>query len=128
MVLLGLFLICVCQLVGQLIVDLTGLPAPGTVVGMALLLVVLLIWRPNPRSSVNRASDLVLAKLSLFFVPAGVGVIAHLAAVREHPAAIVIGLLVPWFIALVVAAGTAWFVLRAGLWVQERWQLRRARP
>ncbi len=125
MLLFGLFLICLCQLAGQVLVTATGLPAPGTVVGMALLLLVLLVWRPRREPALMRAGDVLLAKLSLFFVPAGVGVISYLATVRESPVAVLLGLLVPWFVTLVVAAGTAWSVLRLGLTVQERRARRR---
>lgn len=120
MLLFGLFLICLCQLAGHVLVELTGLPAPGTVVGMALLLLALLAWRPRRHAAVMRAGDVLLAKLSLFFVPAGVGVVGHLATVRDNPAAVVLGLLLPWFVTLVVAAGSAWSVLRLTLRRQER--------
>ncbi|GGF56066.1 murein hydrolase transporter LrgA [Terasakiella brassicae] len=70
------FLLCLLQLVGEVIVYVTDLPIPGPVVGMALLLAGLLINKGLPQGLDHAASGL-LKYLALLFVPAGVGVTLH---------------------------------------------------
>src|SRR5699024_6501819 len=102
MVLIGLFIICACLFLGYLLATLTGIPIPAPVLGMALLLVVLIVWRPRREGAIMRGSDVLLTKMSLFFVPAGVGVMAHVAELRGAPVAVVVGMFLPWAVALVV--------------------------
>lgn len=118
MVLTGLLIIGACLFAGHLLATLTGIPAPAPVLGMALLLIVLLIWRPRPNASVMRGADVLLAKMAIFFVPAGVGVIAYSGELNGAPLAVLAGILLPWLVALVVGAGTAagtfWLLRRTG--------------
>ncbi|RIY02667.1 CidA/LrgA family protein [Aureimonas flava] len=79
--LFGLFVLLACQLAGETLVRLLGLPVPGPVLGILLLLAVLALAerrRPasasEPGAPVGRAADGLLAHLGLLFVPAGVGV------------------------------------------------------
>ena len=58
------------------------MPIPGPVVGLVLLLPALQ-WA-RLRTPIAAAADLLLAHLSLLFVPVGVGVITHLALVSRH--------------------------------------------
>lgn len=64
------------QLVGELIVTAVGLPMPGPVVGMALLFLFLIFHKSVPENLSSVAGGL-LSNLSLLFVPAGVGIMAH---------------------------------------------------
>ena len=67
----------VCQLCGEVITRGFDLAIPGPVLGMSLLLVILL-YRGVIPSALESTAEGILAHLSLLFVPAGVGVIAHL--------------------------------------------------
>lgn len=78
-----ILLLLVCQLVGEAFSLWTGLPVPGPVIGMALLFVGLLLWGGVPEG-LNRVVEGLLAHLSLLFVPAGVGVMLHIAMLREE--------------------------------------------
>lgn len=69
-------LILVCQLIGEFAVSATGLPLPGPVVGMVLLFLYLLVKGAVPEQ-LSQVSGALLNNLSLLFVPAGVGVMAH---------------------------------------------------
>ena len=71
-----LTLILVCQLAGELIATAAGLPLPGPVIGMAILLAGLLI-RGSVPDDLAKVGDALLDNLSLLFVPAGVGVMLH---------------------------------------------------
>lgn len=74
---LGYFsLILICQLAGELAVRLSGIPIPGPVIGMALLFAGLLVKGGIP-DGLAKTADVLLANLSLLFVPAGVGVMLH---------------------------------------------------
>lgn len=74
---LGYFsLILICQLAGEVIVRLSGVPIPGPVIGMALLFLGLLVKGGIP-DGLAKTADALLGNLSLLFVPAGVGVMLH---------------------------------------------------
>jgi holin-like protein len=72
----GLALIFVCQLAGETLVRLLGVPFPGPVAGMVILLAGLAL-AGGPPAGLRRAGTGLLAYLPLFFVPAGVGLITH---------------------------------------------------
>ena len=66
----------VYQLVGEVIVQVAGLPVPGPVVGM-LLLFLTLVLRGRAPGRLQDTAQTLLSHLSLLFVPAGVGVMLH---------------------------------------------------
>ena len=83
----GLALLLLFQAVGEGLVLALKLPFPGPVVGLLLLLFALR-W-PVVREPAQAAAELLLAHLSLLFVPVGVGVITHLELVSRHGAHLV---------------------------------------
>ena len=70
-------LILVCQLIGEFAVTTMDVPFPGPVAGMMFLFVFLLLKGAVPER-LSDVSGALLNNLSLLFVPAGVGVMAHL--------------------------------------------------
>ncbi len=76
-------ILLVCQLAGELAVLMLKLPVPGPVLGMLLLFVGLLVRSGVPRPMTDTAGGL-LRNLSLLFVPAGVGVVAHLGRLSDE--------------------------------------------
>jgi holin-like protein len=88
----SLSLILLCQLAGEAMVRGLGLPMPGPVIGLMLLLILLvardrfvvLARGPLREDGVENASRGLLAHLSLLFVPAGVGVVQKLDLVAAH--------------------------------------------
>ncbi|TIC79968.1 CidA/LrgA family protein [Nocardioides sp. GY 10127] len=100
----GLTWLLGCQLVGTVIVHLTGVPVPAPVIGMLLLLVVLRVRHPSAggdgEGSVHVAADALLGHLQLFFVPAGVGVVAYLGLLRADALPVVAGLVGSWLAGL----------------------------
>jgi holin-like protein len=108
-----------CQLAGEALVRLTGTTVPGPVLGMGLLLIVLLVRaRLRPASAdlqgtpLASVTSLLLAHLSLLFVPAGAGIIAQLGALFQHGVGLIVALVVSTALSLVVAAQTFAFVSR----------------
>jgi putative effector of murein hydrolase LrgA (UPF0299 family) len=65
-----------CQLAGEVVVAALGLPVPGPVAGMVILLGGLIVRGSIP-PDLAAVGDFLLAHLSLLFVPAGVGVMLH---------------------------------------------------
>lgn len=65
------------QLVGEALSQAFSLTLPGPVIGMALLFATLLAI-PSLAAKLTPTASVLLAHLSLLFVPAGVGVIGHL--------------------------------------------------
>jgi holin-like protein len=73
----ALTLLLTCQLAGESLARLLQLPIPGPVIGMILLLA-LLILRKQALALVEQTADTLLANLILMYVPACVGLMAHL--------------------------------------------------
>lgn len=78
-----LTLLLVCQLAGEVIARLAGLPVPGPVVGLVLLFLGLTL-HGQPAPVVEENADRLLQHLSLLFVPAGVGVVQYLSLLAEE--------------------------------------------
>ena len=80
--LVGLAWLLALQSTGELLARGVGLPFPGPVVGMLLLLLAL-NWRVV-REPVGQCAEFLLLHLSLLFVPVGVGVMTHLSLVSQY--------------------------------------------
>ena len=98
----GLAWLLVLQSVGELLARGLGLPFPGPVVGMVLLLGALR-W-PMVREPVAACADYLLQHLSLLFVPVGVGVMTHLALVSQYGGRMLIVIVLSTWIGLGVTA------------------------
>ena len=73
----------VFQCLGEGIVFVFGLPIPGPVAGMLLLMAALILF-PSLQTLVEQAANTLLSHLSLLFVPAGVGIVAAAASGSGH--------------------------------------------
>ena len=92
-----------CQLAGELAVAALGLPVPGPVAGMMLLLAGLVAWGEIPRD-LALIADGLLSNLSLLFVPAGVGVMLHAGLIGRDWLAISVALVASTALTLAVTA------------------------
>lgn len=101
MVLRFIALLLLCQLIGEALVVWTGLPIPGPVVGMTLLFLGI-ASRGGIPTGLGRVADGLLSHLSLLFVPAGVGVMLHIAMLREGWLAIVVALVLSTVLTIAV--------------------------
>ena len=106
--LLAFAVLLLFQCLGEGLVFLFGLPVPGPVTGMLLLLAALLAF-PRLTAVVEAGANELLRHLSLLFVPAGVGIIATAATGKGHWLAIVAGVVASTVATLAVTA----FVLQA---------------
>src|ERR1700749_5248837 len=71
-----LALVAAVWLAGELLVRLTGLPLPGSIIGMALALLAL-SFRGLHLGSMKRGANWLLAEMVLFFVPAVLALLDH---------------------------------------------------
>ena len=99
------------QCAGEALVRLAGWPVPGPVAGMALLCAALLVRRSTP-ASMGVAADGLARHLSLLFVPAGVGMMLHVARVVDEWVPIVVALTVSTVLAIAATALTFQWLAR----------------
>jgi holin-like protein len=99
------------QCAGEALVRFAGWPVPGPVAGMALLFAALLVRRSAP-DSLSVAADGLARHLSLLFVPAGVGVLLHVARVADEWLPIVVALTVSTVLAIAATALTFQWLAR----------------
>lgn len=90
-------------LVGEWLSRVLNLPLPGTVSGMLLLLGFCFV-RGRSTPAITSASHALLSQLALFFVPAGVGLLAHGKLLAEHGLAMLATLALSTVLTLAVTA------------------------
>lgn len=115
----GIAVLLLLQLVGEVAARGFGLPVPGPVIGMALLVVVFAVRQglglsdaSTRQAPVGRVADAVLAALALLFVPAGVGIVQYLDLIGAEGLAIGGALVGSTVVALVATAATFRLVKR----------------
>lgn len=117
----GFVQILACLALGDLVVALAGVPVPGAILGMMLLLIVLSVkghvkgdrQGHGEGLAAIRVSDRLLALLPLLFVPAGTGVIVLVARIRLDALPLLAGLVLSWAAGLAVTAVVSRFALKA---------------
>ena len=106
----ALTVLVLCQFAGEVVARAAGLPLPGPVVGLILLLVVL-IFTQGPDEALRDTSNGLLRHLSLLFVPAGVGIVTQLDALERDWLPILVAILVSTVLGIAV---TGWLMQRLG--------------
>ncbi len=101
-----------CQLAGEAAARSLSLPLPGPVLGLMLMLA-LLAGFPRFAALMRPVAQGILSHLSLLFVPAGVGVVGHLATLGGQTTALVLA--VVGSTVLSIAAGAVTFAAVARL-------------
>ena len=88
-----------CELAGDVLHQMLGLPVPGPVIGMAILAGVLTFNKTGAASkssvtdSLERTAETLIHHMGLLFVPAGVGLIAEVEVLRSEWLPIAAGLI-----------------------------------
>lgn len=111
----ALLIILSFQLAGEVFSRGLGLSLPGPVLGMIGLLIALVIW-PKLSERLRPVTSGLLGHLSLLFVPAGVGIVAHAGALRTYGVGIAAALMIST--ALALAAG-AWAFTLVARWTGD---------
>ncbi|MGB0733850.1 MAG: CidA/LrgA family protein [Pontibacterium sp.] len=99
----GFLVLLAFQYAGELIAYLAGLPIPGAVIGMLLLLITL-IWYGKVPDFLRSTSMALLAVLSLLLVPPSVGLVAHLEILQDNALAITTALIFSTLLPMVLVA------------------------
>lgn len=98
------FILLGCLALGHLVVWAVGVNFPGSIVGMLLMAAGLQMGIIR-LDSVKGISDVLIANMSLFFVPNGVGLMLYLDIIRAEFWPIVVATIVS---TIVVFAATGW--------------------
>jgi holin-like protein len=107
----GLIKLLAFQVAGEAVVFLFSVPVPGPVVGMALLFLYL-VFRGREDAALDDFTSTFLRHLSLLFIPAAVGIVAHLDRIAQEWIAIAAALIVSTAAAIVATAVTVKFLKR----------------
>ena len=89
-----------CQLAGAILVRLAGLPVPGPVFGMVILLAGVVLG--GVPESLRKVANGLLTHLPLFFVPAGVGLVTHGARLRADWLPLTVGIVFSTLVTMLV--------------------------
>jgi holin-like protein len=111
-VLISMAAIVSFEVAGDICQRALGLPIPGPVIGMALLLLALILRGQLP-DGLERTATGLLSYLPMLFVPAGVGIMAHFKLIRAEWPALAAGLVGSSVLAIVATALTMRAVERA---------------
>ncbi|WP_158269006.1 CidA/LrgA family protein [Ensifer sp. NM-2] len=115
----GLFVILLCQLIGEIVVRTLDLSMPAPALGIVLLLAYL--WIADRRAGsedgtahtrVSGVADALLKNLGVLFVPLGVGVMQNYRLIYEYAGTIVIAVVVSTLMTLMVTVGAFLFASR----------------
>ncbi|EDX79336.1 MAG: murein hydrolase transporter LrgA [Brevundimonas sp. 32-68-21] len=107
-------LLMTCQLMGEVIHRVTGLPLPGSVIGLVLLLGWLALV-PRERPTLKAVTAWLTAHLSIMFVPAAVGLIDEGEPLSRYGIGILAATAVSTLLTMVVTALVfRWAVTRFG--------------
>jgi holin-like protein len=107
----ALTLILATQLGGEVLTRSLNLPIPGPVLGMVALTIAFASL-PKLREAMRPVAQGILGHLSLLFVPAGVGVIGNLQALKGMGLGLTLAILVSTALAITAAALTFALVAR----------------
>jgi putative effector of murein hydrolase LrgA (UPF0299 family) len=105
MMLQTLGLLLGCQLAGEFVARGLGLPIPGPVLGLVILLAALAL-KPSLTRALRPTTQVILAHLSLMFVPAGVGVIGNLEVLSSYWARLLVVLTLSTILLMLVTIAT----------------------
>lgn len=108
----GFLILLICQLLGEFLVIGLGLPVPGPVAGMLILLSGLMLYGEVPKALRLPAEGLI-RYLALLFIPAGVGLMLHLHILRAEWLVVAASLVGSTVLTLVVTALTLKFTSRS---------------
>ena len=108
-------LILCCQLAGEVAAGVLALPVPGPVIGMVLLFAFMALKR-GITPGLASTGEVLLSNLSLLFVPAGVGIMAHAALLSQDWPALSVALIASTVLTIAVTALMMVWIKRLSEW------------
>lgn len=103
-----------CLALGDLIVWITGIELPGSIIGM-LLLTAFLQMKLIKLESVKGIADFLVGNMGFFFVPPGVALMLYFDVIKAEFWPIVIATLVSTVLVLVVTGHSHQWIRRHGI-------------
>jgi holin-like protein len=113
-ILRSILILLSAQLLGEALHRALHIPLPGPVFGMALLAAYFLLRKREPDAALVQTSNGLLKWFGLLFIPAGVGVVAHLHLFRTAWFPIVVAMFVSTAITITVTALVMQWLLHRG--------------
>ncbi|EKX59968.1 CidA/LrgA family protein [Cereibacter sphaeroides] len=98
-----LTLLLLLQLAGEALARGAGLPVPGPILGL-LMLLALFAARQGLAERLRPTNAAILSYMSLLFVPAGVGIVGHLGLLADEAVPLLVTLVASTVLALLAAA------------------------
>lgn len=106
--LIGILILMLCQLLGELLMTTLGIPVPGPVAGMVILLIGLMAYGGVPEG-LRVPAEALIRNLSLLFIPAGVGLMVHFKLLADFWLLVAVALIASTLLTLLI---TAWLMQR----------------
>ncbi len=100
---IGLLVLIAYHQTGEALMLWMNWPIPGSVVGMLLLFISLLLFNSPPKP-IQRSAEFLLRHLALFFVPAGVGLMLLFELIKAQWLAMLVSMVLSTFISLIFTA------------------------
>lgn len=104
----GLFIIILCQFVGEAIIRLTAMPIPSAVMGMIVLFCGLLINGKNSKHTIpkdiDHAASGLLHYIGLLFVPAAAGISMYIGLIADQWLVIALASFTSTILTLIICA------------------------
>ena len=94
-----------CLTIGELIVHLTGIKIPSSIIGM-LLLTLSLHFRLVKLESIRRTCDFLIENMSFFFVPPGVALMIYFDIIKAQLLPIAIATIISTILVLLTTGWT----------------------
>jgi holin-like protein len=115
----GLAVVLLCQLIGEIFAYTTHLPLPAPVVGLVLLFGFFVVrdrweWLPFSLRSeeIDKTCETLVQQMALLFVPAGVGIVQRLGILQANILGVLAIIVVTTAVSITVTAFTFRFVSR----------------
>lgn len=115
----GLAVVLVCQLIGEIFAYVTHLPIPAPVVGLVLLFCFFIMrdrweWLPFSLRSeeIDTTCEKLVQQMALMFVPAGVGIVQRLGILEANMLGVFAIIVVTTAVSITVTAFTFRLVAR----------------
>lgn len=99
----GIFVLLLCQMLGEFLVRVFGVMIPGPVIGMLLLLLFLVINKGS-FEELDSVATTLLKYFALFFIPASMGIITQKEVILNNLSTIVVSLFIGTLLAIGIAA------------------------
>ncbi len=112
----GFLILLLCQLAGEWLMVWLGIPIPGPVAGMLILLIGLMIYGKVP-DFLRVPAEGLIRHLSLLFIPAGVGLMVFAQLLSDYWLLVLLSLVISTFLTLFL---TAWMMQKLEQRQQKR--------